>query len=242
MGNYRCEACSLAGFIQQLASRYVASGYVFYVLGRVPEGKDARAVDSKLLARYGIDCSKFVRARRKLAGKANVHYIRLRDGFVLLATHGEHAFFMEEAGQIRDARREPIKVEGYSIALRGGRVSVRIEREEYRNLRAYFQTVATRRSAAVLADELGSLPYEPYAPVRRQMLGLLGLVNRARKAGGHEQVPLKCLRLKRHIGPVFAAPLGARGRAENSISPEPPAAADRARRVPAPGTRREGEE
>lgn len=38
------------------------------------------------------------------------------------------------------------------------------------------------------------------------MLGLLGLVNRARKAAGFEDVPLECLRLKRHIGPVFATP------------------------------------
>ena len=35
---YRCEAGSLAGFVQQLAARYVASGYVFYVVGRVPPG------------------------------------------------------------------------------------------------------------------------------------------------------------------------------------------------------------
>jgi hypothetical protein len=212
---YRCEASTLAGFVQQLASRYVASGYVFYVLGRVPAGKDPRTVDQKLIDRYGIDCSKYVRARRKRAGRANVHYLRYRDVFVLLATHGEHPFFEGEAGQIRDARREPIKVEGYSIAQRAGRVSVRIEREEYRNLRAYFHGLATRRSAAVLADELGSLPYEPYAPIRRQLLGLLGLVNRARRAAGFEGVPLECLRLRRRIGPVFAAPEFGREPPEN---------------------------
>src|SRR5437868_5921856 len=97
---YRCEAGSLAGFIQQLTSRYVASGYVFYVVGRVPAGKDPRRVDAKLIARYGVDCSKFTRARRKRAGRANVHYLRYRDVFVLLATHGEHPFFEGEAGQI----------------------------------------------------------------------------------------------------------------------------------------------
>ncbi len=193
---YRCEASSLAGFVQQLAARYVASGYVFYVVGRVPPGKDPHAIDAKLIDRYGIDCSKFVRARRKRAGRANIHYIRFRDVFVLLATHGEHRFFTAEGGQIRDARRQPIKVEGYAIAARGGRVSVRIERDEYRSLRAYFGGIATRRSAAALADELASLPYEPYAPVRRQELGLLGLVNRARKGAGLGEVPVACLRLR----------------------------------------------
>src|SRR5262245_13466812 len=170
---YRCEASSLAGFVQQLAARYVASGYVFYVVGRVPPGKDPHAVDAKLIDRYGVDCSKFARARRKRAGRANVHYIRFRAVFVLLATHGEHPFFAAEGGQIRDARREPIKVEGYAIAARGARVSVRIERDEYRALRAYFRELATRRSTDALADELAALPYEPYVPVRRQELGLL---------------------------------------------------------------------
>lgn len=200
---YRCEAASLAGFIQQLAARYVASGYFFYVVGRVPAGKEPSRVDAKLLARYGVDCSKFARARRKRAGKANVHYLRFRDVFVLLATHGEHPFFESEAGQVRDVRRVPLKVEGYAVAFRGGRVSVRVERGEYRALRAYFAAAAVRRSAEALAEELGALPYEPYAPVRRQMLGLLALVNRTRKAAGLGEVPLSCLRLRRRIGPVF---------------------------------------
>ena len=205
-GMYRCAALSLPGFVQQLAVSYVANGYVFYVVGTVPERKDAQVVDAKLIARYGIDCSKFVRARRKAAGKANLHYLRYLRTFVLLATHGEHEFFVEEAGQIRDVRREPLKVEGYSIAVRGGRVSVRIERSEYLGLKAYFRGLAVRRPAAAIADELASLPYEPYAPIRRQMLGLLGAVNRARRLAGLDDVPLSCLRLKRHIVPVFTQP------------------------------------
>lgn len=203
---YRCEAASLAGFVQQVAARYVASGYVFYVRGRVPAGKDPRAIDAKLVGRYGIDCSKFVRARRKRAGGANVHYIRYRDAFLLLATGSQRAdpFFVHEGNQIRDCRREPIKVEGYSIGVYRGRVSVRIEQAEEKALRAYFAGLATKRSAAFLADELASLPYEPYRPVRRQMLNLLGLVNRARKQAGLEAVPVTCLRFKRRGGPVFA--------------------------------------
>src|SRR5262245_42858115 len=143
---YRCEASSLAGFVQQLAARYVASGYVFYVVGRVPPRKDPHAVDAKLIERYGIDCSKFVHARRKGSGRATVHHSRLREVFVLLATHGDRPFFAAEGRKILDARREPIKVEGYAIAARGERVSVRIERYEYQALRAYFWCIATRRT------------------------------------------------------------------------------------------------
>lgn len=200
---YRCEAFSLAGFIQQLAARYLASGYVFYVVGQVPRAKDPRRVDAKLIARYRIDCSKYVRARRKQAGKANVHYLRYREVFVLMATHGVHPFFEAEAAQILDARREPLKVEGYSLGFYRGKVSVRIERNEYLCLKAYFRGLATRRPVSVLADELGSLPYEPYGPIRGQMLRILGTVNRARREAGLERVPLSCLRLRRRIGPVF---------------------------------------
>ena len=91
---YRYETTSLVGFVQYLASNLLPHGYWFYVTGRVPEGKDPRAVDRKLIEKYAIGLSRQQRARRKLAGQANLHYIRLGRFWVLLATHGEHAFFL----------------------------------------------------------------------------------------------------------------------------------------------------
>ena len=73
---YRCEATSVEGFIQQLAVSYVRNGYFFYVTGSVREGRDPSEIDRKLIERYGIDVSKFTRARRKKAGLANIHYLR----------------------------------------------------------------------------------------------------------------------------------------------------------------------
>jgi hypothetical protein len=72
---YRYEATTIEGFVQQLAVQYVARGYWFYVSGIVPEGKDSRAVAEKLIAKYNIGVSKFVRARRKLNGAANLQLI-----------------------------------------------------------------------------------------------------------------------------------------------------------------------
>jgi hypothetical protein len=146
--SYACEATTLAGFIQQLAVSYVANGYFFYVLGSIPDGKDPARTDAKLIDRYGIDCSKFTRARRKRAGLANIQYIRFRNRFILLATHGDHRFFQDEATQIRDVRREPLKVEGYAVSFRAGKVSVRIQRDEYELLKSHFLDLATHRSAA----------------------------------------------------------------------------------------------
>jgi hypothetical protein len=196
---YRFEATSPEGFVQQLAIAYLRNGYWFYVTGEIPEGKDPRRVDEKLVARYQIDLSKWARARRKQAGFANLQYIRFERFFVLLATHGIHTFFEEEAGSIRDARKTPIRFQGYSISYRGGHPHVRIEQEEYKRLKAYFLDVATHRSVERLERELGSLPFEPYAPVRRQLLVVLRAVNRERKKARFEIVPKSCFRFMRRI-------------------------------------------
>jgi hypothetical protein len=110
---YHCEATTLEGFIQQLAVCYVGRGYHLYVTGRVPERKDPRAVDRKLIERYGIEVSKFVRARRKRAGWANLQYIRFERFFVILAARGLHPIFREEGSGVRDCGQgQPITFGG----------------------------------------------------------------------------------------------------------------------------------
>src|SRR5512135_3640606 len=150
--DYRVEAASLEGFIQQLAVGYLARGYRYFFQGRIPDDKDPRAVDAKLTKRYGLAISKFERARRKARGLANVQYLRYRERFVLVATAGEHRFFREESG-IRDCRVVPIKLGGYALGYRGGCVQVRIEREAWKGLRAYYLDLATKRPAAWFETE-----------------------------------------------------------------------------------------
>src|SRR5688500_9315771 len=106
---YRCEATSPEGFVQQLAVCDLRNGYWFYVLGEVPEGKDPRAVDEKLLNRYEVAVSKWTRFRAKDRGEARLQYLRYLTTFVLIATHGEHHFFEDEQKQIRDVRERPIR-------------------------------------------------------------------------------------------------------------------------------------
>jgi hypothetical protein len=196
---YRCEATTPEGFVQQLAVSYLGNGYWFYVAGEIPEGKDPRRVDEKLIGHYEIDISKWARARRKQAGLANLQYIRFRHFFVLLATYGAHPFFEEEASSIRDARKTPIRFRGYSISYRNRHPHVRIEQEEYKRCKAYFLDLAPHRSVERLGAELARLPFEPYAPVRRQLLAILRAVNRERKRAGFEPVPKSCFRFVRRI-------------------------------------------
>ena len=198
---YQYEATTSAGFLQQLAVAYLGHGYWFYVTGRVPEGKDPAVVDRKLLAKYQVELSKWARARRKASGLANVQYLRFGRFFVLLATRGEHPFFEGEE-HFKDAREEPIRFGGYSVSVKRGvdgrwHPSVRLHPETYREVRAHFLGIATHRSVEVLSLELRRLPFEPYAPVRRQLLNLLRALNRARHTAGLEPVPTSSLRLSR---------------------------------------------
>jgi hypothetical protein len=218
---YRYEITSLVGFVQYLASNLLPHGYWFYVTGRVPEGKDPGAVDRKLIEKYCIGLSRQQRARRKLAGHANLHYVRLGRFWVLLATHGEHSFFLGEGEAVRDLRHTPLQVGGYSLTVRRGnffkkqpgaekaeadgkrRVRVQIARERYRELKAYFLSIACHRSVEALSRELWNIPFEPYAPVRKQVLNLLRLINAKREAAGYAKLLTSVLRMKRRIVKPF---------------------------------------
>ena len=221
---YRCVATSVAGFVQQLASCYQPHGYWFYVSGRIPPGKEAKAVDEKLIEKYRIDISRSSRARWKAASMANVHYLRYEDQFLLLATHGHHPFFDAEAQNIRDARRVPIKFAGYSISVAKGdykpkrltngalvhdnkwHARVQISKDRYRDLKAYLLDIAPHRSAEYLAAELYCVPFEPYAPVRQQLLLLIRHINRRRESARLEPIHFSVLRYRRRIVRPFEPP------------------------------------
>ncbi len=200
---YRCSTTSIPGFVQQLAIAYLAHGYWFHVPGCIPEGKDPEAVDQKLIERYGVDITRWARARRKKAGVASVQYLRFHRFFVLLATHGRHPIFQEEEKNLRDARRTPIRFAGYSISYRHGHPHVRINQEDYLWMKAALAEKAVHRSAEQLCAEFLSYPYEPYAPVRRQLLNLWRMVNRRRGEAGLPKVPVQCIRMRRRIVKPF---------------------------------------
>jgi hypothetical protein len=223
---YRYLTTSLTGLIQQLACNVLPHGYWFYVRGVIPDNKEPHSIDAKLLDRYSIEISRQQRARRKLQGLANLHYLRLGRLWFIFATHGRHNFFTDEERNIRDIRKVPLQVGGYSLSVKEGgylkkthtdetqirdgrmRARVQIARGEYLNLCGYFLERACHRSAEALAAELFSLPYEPYAPIRRQQLNLLRLVNKKRQMAGFEKLSPSVLRYKRGIVRPFSSTEG----------------------------------
>ena len=202
---YRCVATSPGGFIQQLAVSYVGHGYWMYVTGEVPHRKDPRAVDLKLVQKYGAFWSSAERSRRKKSGRSNVQYLRYGRFFVLVATLGEHEFFTEERGRIRDFRRHPLRFLGYSISYRGGHPHVRIEEKEYRRQKAFLEELAVKRRVDTLSELLQRLPFESYALVVKQKFALLRAVNRRRKTAGLELVPSDAVNCRRRVYRPFEA-------------------------------------
>ena len=212
---HRCVATSVRGFVQQIATCYLRHGYWWYVTGTIPQHKDPERTDRKLIEKYEIDITQWRRSWRKKNGMANLQYLRHEHFFVLLATQGRHGFFQEEADQIRDVRRIPIRYAGYAISYRpGGRTRqgesdprwhahVQIDRQRYSEIKAWFEDYSLRRNAEWLAERLCRIPFEPYAPVRRQQLNILRSVNRRRKAAGLEQIPATVLRTRRRVVKPF---------------------------------------
>jgi hypothetical protein len=208
---YRAVTTSLEGFVQQIACCYLRHGYWFYVSGQIPPGKNPITIDAKLIEKYGIAVSESTRARRKRLGRANLQYLRHDRRFVILATKGQHDFFSVESNSIQDLRHIPLKYGGYAISYRrGGRTRtgesdprwhahVEIERRRYLEIKAWFLELSVHRSVDHLALAFYRLPFEPYAPVRRQLLNLLRAVNKARRQAGYQLIPVEVLPLRRRI-------------------------------------------
>ncbi len=210
---YRYVAASIDGFIEQLV-RYVNTGHYFYVTGIIPDGKNPESIDAKLIERYGIDCKRWERSRRKQAGFASVHYLRYERQFILVATHGQHAFFeSHSADQLRDCRRVGIQFGGYSVRRSAcGRTGkwhtlVRIDKCTATALRAHLLELALRRRKDQLEDEFRSVCFQPYRPVREQLLTILRAVNRNRKAAGFAALDYKCIPVRRRITKPFGQEL-----------------------------------
>ena len=90
------ELRSQAQFINRLVTACLCHGYRYYTPGQIPQTKDPRLVDTKLITKYEITRSRPKRTRRKQRGLANLQLLRYESFFILIATRGAHPFFQEE--------------------------------------------------------------------------------------------------------------------------------------------------
>lgn len=220
--DYRCEATSLEGFVQQLAVAYIARGrYFYHVSGKVPDRLTPHQHDERMIEKYDVAHSKWSRYRRKKRkgpdGRplANVQYLRYREFWVLLCTDGYHKFFTEHqkyderdnvVGQeFSDVRKTALKYGGYSIGYAGESLSVRLASQAYRELKSYYLGQA-RQSVSSLEWEFSHFPYPAWGGVLKQEFAMLKGVNATRKAARLPPVSTACICTKRNSVKPFGAP------------------------------------
>jgi hypothetical protein len=84
--------------------------------------------------------------------------------------------------------------------------SVRLSRWRVKTWQASFAQLALAPDVEIVSRAFHTLPATPYAPVRRQLLHLLGQVNRRRKRANLEMIPVMALRLRRRpVAPFHGA-------------------------------------
>lgn len=209
---YRCSCRSVEGLVHQVSSNFLRHGFIRFVSGYVKAPKDPSALDVKMIRLYDLDCSDWARSKRKRDGLANVHYIRHDRFFVIFATMGRHdTLTLEEGPRIRSIRKAPLVYGGYSISQRRDSVNphrwrahVSLDRRTYGELKSHLLELALHRRAELLAKEFWELPFQPYAPIRRQLFDILRAVNRRRRLAGYEPVEwTEAIRMKKRAVKVY---------------------------------------
>jgi hypothetical protein len=192
---YHAQTTSKAGLLRMVAANYLPNEYFSYSYGYFRDEEQARRLELDIICRYELALSKDQRYRRKLAGLANLQFLRYRLFYLFLATPGVHPFYRQQS-DLRDFRRQPLHFAGYAVALRAGDPSVSLSPATEQRLRSYFLAVALVRRATDLAREFRSLPWLPYGPVVGQVLSILSAVNERRGRRGYAEVPEACVRRK----------------------------------------------
>jgi len=228
-----CEVRSLTALVKQIAVHTIRWGYWWYVSGIIPDHKNSRDIDRRLMDKYAANLPESSRYRRKQQGFANVRYYRLGRRFFLFTTLGHSPIWEAEQANLRCIRKPPrdwekrtgytgvfpyapLQVGGYTISYKpGGRTKkgevdpkwhshVELAPETYRNMKATFMELATRRSASQLGLMFYELGYEPYKPLLRQLYSIHKQVNqRRRRSGIKDAVPREFIPTKLRSVRVF---------------------------------------
>lgn len=227
---YQRQCTTAQGFVQQIKCYLCKpfarkAGYRYAVLGRLSGDKDADAFANKMVAKYNLRATKHNRYYCGKKDEANIVLLMYRQYYIFLATEGYHPTFFNgirntrgellpyeargEKEALQNLRESPIRFKGYAISLKFDqqaqkwRVHVDLHPKTRRHLEKFFLSIAFKRTAKQLEALFRRVPYEPYAPVRRRLIGILEKVNTRRKRHGYRKVRITCIRIYRRIYSPF---------------------------------------
>ena len=205
------------GFIQKVALDYVQYGFRLYMTGPIPERfrDDPFALDDAVVSKWGVSVSRWTHYRRREQRQATFKYLRYADPYdptldfwALLATEGTvlrkwkgKSLDLAAAGDVRRFHDSPLRVWGHSISCyrddqtRKWKPSVRIERREFLQLRAYFLTEIWRRDRRAIEREFRNLHYMRLGGVKHQYRQIIDALNKKRLSSGEglSRIPYKCV-------------------------------------------------
>ena len=130
------------------------------------------------------------------ACERDVHYLRFQAFNLLVVSHRRQQ--LEFGKCVLDI---PVEANWLRIREDKWRTRVQISRERYLEL----LDIACQASAQAIGREFYNLPYEPYAPVRQQVLNLLRLVNKRRQSAALARLPTSVISYQRRIVRRFDA-------------------------------------
>lgn len=149
----RHDVTSIDGMVAVIVN-LVSKGYRYYFTGTLKAGRDPKQGDLRMLTYYEADLPKWTRERRRRKGIANFRYLRHGDWYIVLATEGKaDRFWLEDRERVRDVRRAPIQIAGYSIGFRQGGYQ-KIPAHE----RAWREAIWSEYREARLRGERGQKP------------------------------------------------------------------------------------
>lgn len=180
----RTELESSSQLIRRI-TRCVECGYYYYVTGWIPEGKDPRKTDEKLIRKYEIRRQRMALYRDAQVGRAKVRLYRFGRLFIVMASEGEHQIFHQE--KMSDIRKTPLLVNGFTIVGREGEVSVRWSKRVYKKLREGFLKAALSPRVKI-EEKLRGLKHPAYPGIFRQKERIIRAVMRKRKRAGKEKI------------------------------------------------------
>ncbi len=166
-------------------SQYINHGYGRYIFREIPEGRDLKKMDDKLVKVYGVTSDRMKRCRSNKKGAAKIMYFRFGRKFVLLASEGgpneqNREFFK---GVNHRFSKRPLHYRGYSIGIKDNKANVMIVPERFLTIKNYGQSIALHNTEKVQAWFQGLTPFR-FRGINKQKLRLLKDINKQRKKKG----------------------------------------------------------
>lgn len=177
----------------------VLNTYHWFTSGEIPEGKNPKRVDQKLIALYGCESTRSERQRKARAKEANALYFRYKRFWALLATDGEGE--IHDCEPLRSARGNSLVIFNHSVKLADSRVVVRVESSMWGKLRERVRAACFIENPnvleALIRDQVTTLGLIPFRGTIEQQETLLRMLNEKRKHAGLPKLRKSCLIYRR---------------------------------------------